>query len=815
MHHLLTTLFLVSAAAIGYEILLMRTLSIVQWHHFAWMIISLALLGYGISGTVIALGRRFLERRFGQVIALAALLQSVSMILCLTLGQRVPFNALEVLWDPAQFLYLAELYLLFMLPFFFAAVSIGLAFTARPRLVGRIYFADLLGAGLGAAAVIGMLFLLQPQRAALVLAAMALAASLLARPPRRPLRNRILVLAQIAWLLALLFALPQDRIGLRVSEFKGLSQALEVIDARVLAERSGPLGLLTVVESPRVPFRHAPGLSLATRRLPPDQLAVFTDGDGMSVINRLSGDLHELRFLEDVTAALPYRLLEHPQVLVLGAGAGSDVLLALHNGAEQVDAVELNAQMVDLVRNDFADYAGRLYEHERVDVEVGEARGYVSRHDRRYDLVQLSLLDSFAASGSGVQALGESYLYTVEAMVRFMQRLEPGGMLAITRWLKVPPRDSLKLAGTLIEAMRRMGVADPGLQLVVIRNWNTVTLLARNGEFGAAEIEILRAFARERSFDTAWYPAMPADEANRYNRLERAWLYEGILALLGPRAADYRQEYKFDIAPATDDRPYFFNFFVWRTLPELLELRRRGGAGLLEWGYLVLLATLAQAAIAGFALILLPLLFARRAWPPGTAGRMGVYFFLLGLAFLFVEMAFIQKFILFLSHPLYSVSVVLAGFLCFAGLGSASSGRVARALGAGIERAAVAAVAGTIVIVSLYLWLLPALFERLAGLDDAARVAISLALIAPLAFCMGMPFPLGLQRLAAQAEGFIPWAWGLNGFASVVSAALATLLAIEFGFAVVLLLALLFYSLAAMVLIHPATTFIWGPSRHR
>jgi len=817
MHRLLTTLFLVSAAAIGYELLLMRMLSIVQWHHFAWMIISLALLGYGISGTVIALSRRFLERRFGQVIALAALLQSVSMILCLALGQRVPFNALEVLWDPAQFLYLAELYLLFTLPFFFAAVCIGLAFTARPRLVGQIYFADLLGAGLGAAAVIGMLFLLQPQRAVLVLAAMALAASLLARPPRRPLRDRslALTLAQIAWLLVLLFELPQDRIGLHVSEFKGLSQALEVIDARVLAERSSPLGLLTVVESPRVPFRHAPGLSLATRRLPPEQLAVFTDGDDMSVINRLSGDLQELRFLEDMTAALPYRLLERPRVLVLGAGAGSDVLLALHNGAERVHAVELNAQLIDLVRYDFSEYAGRLYEHERVVVEVGEARGYVSRHDRRFDLVQLSLLDSFAASGSGVQALGESYLYTVEAMARFMQRLEPGGLLAITRWLKVPPRDSLKLAGTLIEAMRRMGVADPGLQLVVIRNWNTVTLLARNGEFGAAEIEILRGFARERSFDTAWYPAMPAAEANRYNRLERAWLYEGILALLGPQAADYRQEYKFDIAPATDDRPYFFNFFVWRTLPELLELRRRGGAGLLEWGYLVLLGTLAQAAIAGFALILLPLLFARRAWPPGTAGRMGSYFFLLGLAFLFVEMAFIQKFILFLSHPLYSVSVVLAGFLCFAGLGSASSGRVARALGAGIERAAVAAVAGTIVIVSLYLWLLPALFERLAGLDDAARVAISLALIAPLAFCMGMPFPLGLQRLAGQAEGFIPWAWGLNGFASVVSAALATLLAIEFGFAVVLLLALLFYSLAAMVLIHPATTFIWGPSRHR
>ena len=282
MKRLLTCIFLVSASAIGYEILLMRMLSIVQWHHFAWMIISLALLGYGISGTVIALGRQRFESRFEQAIALAALLQSVSMIFCLALAQRVPFNALEVLWDPFQFLYLAELYLLFMPPFFFAAVCIGLSFTARPGFAGRIYFADLLGAGLGAAVVIGMLFLLQPQRAVLGLAAIPLAASLLIRPPGSMRRNRGLVLAQITWLLALLYALPEDRIGLRISEFKGLSQALEVIDARVVAERSGPLGMLTVVDSPRVPFRHAPGLSLQTRRLPPDQLAVFTDGDGIA-----------------------------------------------------------------------------------------------------------------------------------------------------------------------------------------------------------------------------------------------------------------------------------------------------------------------------------------------------------------------------------------------------------------------------------------------------------------------------------------------------------------------------------------------------
>lgn len=800
---------LVSTAAIAYEILLIRILSIVQWHHFAWMIISLALLGYGVSGTVIALARKWLEPRFEQAFAAAALLFSVSMVLCLWLGQRVPFNALEVIWQPLQLLYLAALYLLFMWPFLFAALCIGLTFTSRSEQADRIYFADLLGAGLGAALVIATLFLLPPQRAVLAFAGLALAASALVvvrAAARRP-GWRVLAALQAAWLLCLVYGGTGDRFALRMSEFKGLSQALAVVDARVLAERSGPLGLLSVVESPRVPFRHAPGLSFTTRHLPPAQLALFTDGDGISVITAFDGNAEGLGFLSDVTAALPYRLLGDrsggPRVLVLGAGAGYDVLLALHNGARRVDAVELDPQVAELLNTQFADWAGGLYEHERVHLHIAEARGHVTRDRDHYDLVQVALLDSAAVAGSGVQALSESYLYTVEALGRYLERLEPGGLLAVTRWLKVPPRDSLKLAATAIETLRRAGVENPDRRLVMIRSWNTATLLVKNGEFGEQDIAAVRDFARERSFDVAWYPGMPPAEANRFNRLDRPWLYEGIVALLGARAQAYISDYKFEISPATDRRPYFFNFFKWRALPEILSLRERGGAGLVEWGYLVLVATLLQALLAGAVLILLPLVLSRRqraAAGPGATGRgMPAYFFLLGLAFLFVEIAFIQKFILFLSHPLYAIAVVLAGFLGFAGLGSACSPWLASRLRGGARDAVAVAVVLLAAIVLLYLALLPALFARMIGAGDAVRIAMSLALIAPLAFFMGMPFPLGLRRLAAEAPDFIPWAWALNGFASVVSAALATLLAIEFGFGTVLLAALAIYGAAAVL----------------
>ncbi|MCZ6716997.1 MAG: SAM-dependent methyltransferase [Gammaproteobacteria bacterium] len=786
-------------AAIGYEILLMRLLSIVQWHHFAYMIISLALLGYGASGTFVALSKRMIIPHFALAFSVGAVLFSVSMIICFALGQRVPFNALEIVWDSRQVLYLLLMYLVFFVPFFFAATCICLAFTCLKEHIARIYFFDLLGAGAGALTIIAALFLMSPQYALRLLAVFALAASaLVVSGVASPLRNRLL-LAQGGFFIALLLFLPPNWPDFRISQFKGQSQALQVVDTRVLGQYSNPLGLLTVVESPTIPFRDAPGLSLNTQSEPPAQLAIFTDGDAMSVITRFDGNLNSLAYMDDVTAALPYRLLDRPRVLVLGAGGGTDVLFAVYHGARVIDAVELNPLVTKLVGETHADFAGNLYDDDRINVYVDEARSFVTRSADQYDLIQVALLDSFAASGAGVQALSESYLYTVEAIEEYLRHVAPGGMLAITRWLKVPPRDTMKLFATVIEALRREGAAEPGQSIALIRSWNTSTLLVKKGNLSGQEIEIIREFCDINAFDTAFYPSMPASEANRYNVLDRPFLFEGAMALSGYGAAEYFERYKFQIAPATDDKPYFFHFFKWRTLPELLSLRKRGGAGLIEWGYLVLVATLIQAILAGAVLILFPLWIVKRRWPRGTGTRMGVYFFILGLAFMFVEMAFIQKFILFLGHPLYSVAIVLSGFLVFAGLGSGYSQKLVRRYKDRRLSLVAFAVTGILSIALVYLFLLPELFDRFIGQRDVIKILIALILIAPLAFCMGMPFPIALGEVARNAPDFIPWAWGINGYASVVSASLGTLLAIEFGFTVVILSALGLYTLAAVV----------------
>lgn len=794
---------LTSAGLLAYEVLLTRLFSIVQWHHFAYMVISIALLGYGASGTFLAFAQDRLRPHFVSAFAFCAALFAVSAVAGFATAQRLPFNPLAVIWEPRQLLYLLALYALFTVPFACGATCIGLVLAGFSNDIGRIYRSDMLGAGLGALGIVAGLFVLSPSQALQAVAVVGLAAAGLMslRESTGSGRRRAAVYGA-AGLAAL--AIPPSWISLRLSEYKGLSQALLVPGSEVLTERSSPLGLLTVVRSPTIPFRHAPGLSLNNPVEPPPQLGVFTDGDGLSAITAFDGRLAPLAYLDYTTAALPYHLIEHPRVLILGAGGGADVLRALYHDAVHVDAVELEPEFARLVKETYADFAGHLYDRVDVRAIVAEARSFVAGSGERYDVIELPLVDSFATAAAGTLSLSESYIYTVEAFEAYLRHLRPGGYLAITRWLKLPPRDSLKLFATALDALNRIGAAEPGRQLALLRSWTTTTLLVENGWLTDADIARIRDFAEARSFDLAYYPGMRRGEADRFNIIEQPYFFDGATALLGPDRDAFLDHYKFDLSPATDDRPYFFDFFKWRVLPELLARRTSGGAALLDWGYPILVATLVQTGALSLALIVAPLWFLRsRGEPIAGRWRVAIYFLAIGLAFLFVEIASIQRFVLFLGHPLYATSVVLSGFLVFAGLGSGAAAALERRLQVWRIVARVSpitvAVAGIALVALPYLFVLPPLFGLLMPLSAIPKIVISLALIAPLAFCMGMPFPLALLRVAARTPSLVSWAWGVNGCASVLSAILATLLAMSFGFRAVVLMALALYALAAAI----------------
>ncbi len=584
---------LISAGVLAYEILLARLFAIIQWYHFAYMIISIALLGYGASGTFIALAQDRLRTRASGAFGAFATLFGVTAIACFAIAERLPFNALEVIWDPRQLLYLLALYGLLTVPFFCGAVGVGLALAGFPQPVGRVYRADLLGAGLGALGLLALLFLVLPDDALRIVGATGPLAAVLVSLGERGARRwwRAGGFAAAALLLGL--ATPPAWTALQPSPYKGLSRALTIPGAEVEALRSSPLGLLSAVRSATIPFRHVPGLSLNNTLEPAAQIGVFIDGQGPSPITAFDGDPAPLAYLDLTIGALPYHLLDRPDVLVLGAGGGTDVLLALYEGAAAVDAVELDPNLVDLVRDTYADFSGGLYARPEVTVHTAEARGFVAASGKRYDLIQLPLLNSFAAAGAGNVSLHESFVYTVEAFADYLDHLEPGGYLAVTRWLKLPPRDSLKLFLTALLALEEAGAREPERQIALLRSWDTTLLLVRNGALTEGDLGRIREFAEARSFDLAYLPGMRADEANRFNVLDQPYFYQGAQALSGPHRQEFLDQYKFSLAPATDERPYFFDFFKWQALPELWSVALTSGAGLLDWGYLILIATLA------------------------------------------------------------------------------------------------------------------------------------------------------------------------------------------------------------------------------
>ncbi|NIA14755.1 MAG: SAM-dependent methyltransferase [Nitrospiraceae bacterium] len=785
--------FTISAAGLAYQIVLMRVFAIGQWHHFAYLIISTAMLGFGASGTAIAMLRRRLAGRERGALSASAFLFAASLVVCYATSQKVPFETFQLLSQPRQLWYLLALYVILAVPFFLFSSCVALAFLILPKRIPSVYCANLLGSGLGALSVVGLLFAAHPQLVPYVLTPPAAAAFWLTiGRTRRARMGAAAATVALAALVVCLWGVP-----VRLSEYKGLAYALRLPDAAIVAEARSPASVITAVSSQFI--RETPGqisnYPMSTLGPLPEQVALFFDGGSVSVSNRFDGSFEGFAYLDYVVSALAYRLVERPRVMVIGAGGGTDVLEALSHGAEHVTAVETDPRVFSLVNKALAEHAGGIYERPDVKFVTAEGRGYLQSRAESYDLIHIGLLDSFSASAAGVLALNESYLYTREAIGLYLDRLTARGVLAMTRWLKAPPRDAPKLFATAVEACEERGFEDPARHLVLIRSWNDALVLVSRAPLSEVRIEAVRSFCRERELDLCYYPGISPDETNRFTVLEENTYFQFAKAVLSPnREAAYRES-PFYVRPATDDRPYFFRFFKWSSAGILIRLLRSGTGSFVEWGYLVLAACIVQAIVAGAAIIALPLLFGERAaHPRGSrrcllAGCGG-----LGLGYMFLEIAFMQRFMLFLSYPIYAIAVVLTAFLVFSGLGSLYAGRsrVPKA------RIVARAVGGMILVAGGYFVLLDPVFLACSGWSDPAKIGLSMALLAPLAFCMGIPFPTVLQLISDSHRPLLPWAWAVNGCASVAGASLATFIAVHSGLTALAVGALALYAMVAV-----------------
>jgi hypothetical protein len=824
----LFSIFILSAAALAYEVLMIRMFSIVHWHHFAFMIISIALLGYGASGSFITVFRRWLLSNYERVFIGNILLFSLSSLVCFIAVQHLPFNSLEILWDSSQWQRLLLSYLLLTLPFFFVANAIALTIMFFHKRIALVYGVDLVGAGCGALSVMLLLQVFSPGELLRVLAIMGAAAGLFALPivdsgvdSRGYGRQRQIIAVALILSIIMLVAIPGNWLSLRMSEYKGLPQTLQVKDASVLSSHSSPTTRIDVVKSPFIPFRNAPGLSLQSRVTVPEQLAVFRDGDEMTTIDHVEGS-GSLEYYDYMSSALPYHV--HPgieDVLVLASATGAQMLQAHFNDVSRIDVIEPDRQLGRLLTEQYADIINWSELEHKVGMHHISARGYAasraaSQHalsGNGYDLVIMGPSAASAGGSAGVHALSASYDYTVEALQSYLKQLAPDGLLSITMWTSNPARGNLKLFATAVEAMRLNDIGEPGKHLAWIRSWNTATLLLKNTVLTAEEINRVREFSKSMAFDLAWLPDIEAAEVNRFQRLQEPVFYLTAQSLLAQASlnqddtgvvdGDLVDKYKYDISPATDDRPYFNNFFRWSSLKEFLAMPAQSGIAMIGVGYPTLFVTLLQALVAAFVLILLPLILlssvelSAKKVAPGRIKNIIIYFFSIGLAFLFIEIAFIQKFTLILSQPLYAVAVALCAFLIFSGLGSMYTQRyLQRDEAVFIPLLLKRSVLMITLLAILYNLMLPLISNLIMSLPEALRILSAFLLTAPLAFVMGMPFPLGMAALQQGGAQLIPWAWGINGCASVVSAILAVILAMEIGFSGVILLAVALYLIA-------------------
>jgi len=771
---ILLAIGLLSAGIIAFELCLLQIFSYIQWYHFAYMVISIALLGFGAAGTFLTFVRNKLSGKFDSYFPLLIFVCAVSMPVCsdVSLMASVRFDSMLLFYDSTQVLRLLVTYLILSAPFFFGAAAIGLAFVELPEMIGRLYFANLLGSGVGAIASVGMMWLVFPNVQPTVIAVIVFAAGIVSMRIARRRWGGILYPAVCgAVIVYLMMHIP----GFSPSEFKGIAKTLNLPESRINSERTSPYGLIQVVEAPTL--RYAPGLSTKYSALVPRNDGVFINGDWLGSLYRTEGEAQPPDILNYMTSALPYAISKRNKVLIVDAGTGMEIQRAILNQAQEILATEPNAAVIELLKDAITDT--------RVKIQNTEARTLLASENRTYDLIVLPIIESFGGN-AGLYALKEQYTLSVESFRGMLARLNMDGAVSVTTWIDYPMRNALKICATIIAALREEGKTDYTEYLAAIKSWGTITFVVKNSPLTAQERNRVREFCARYQFDPVLLPGVTSQERVKYNTVQDERFLEYFDNIVSDRV-NFLSDYKFNIEPATDEKPYFSQFIKLGSIPELRETFGEQSTPYFELGYFIVFVTLGQILGAAAVLILLPLVKLMR----NSSGkfRIFLYFAGIGLGYIFTEIVLIQRFILFFGNTVYAAAAVIGLMLISSGAGSYFSSSIVSRIG----------LRGVIGIVCSFLaaysfGLMPVLRATI-HLPDAAKIILSMVIIGLPSFFMGVPFPTGMKKVSGVNPDLVPWAWGVNGCFSVIGTAAATLLAAEFGFVWVMIIAALVYSM--------------------
>ena len=783
---ILVAMGLVSFSALAYEITLTRIFSFVTWYHFVYLVIGLALLGYGAAGSLLTFRGKTTD---GLLAGGAALFSVTGLGAVLGLGYIV-FDPASMFKEPlGHILNLAALTLIVFLPFLGAGLVICSILSRHGADASRVYAWDLVGAGLGCAVTPQLLQWVGAPGLAGILS-LVLAAGGLLLSTTRPTRvlTSLAAVVPLVYLGALItggepeFHMPPTKPMYYLKE-SGI---------RVDFKRWSALPRIDVTEAREVSvFGFGGNLSEKYANTNWEIRGVFQDGTAHTALLRLESPdrIPVMDFLGGFIQGSAFSLRPGGSALIIGVGGGIDVLIALHADLDRIVGVEMNPVISYLLTDRYRDFTGGLFEDPRIQIVTAEGRQFLSTTDETFDVIQLSGVDTFAALSSGAYALAEAYVYTVEAVEAFFHQLKPGGILSYSRYYFDPPRETIRNASNMVEALRRRGVTDFHNRILIVAGNEWANCMGKPDGFTSGELESVRTWAAGLGFKVLYDPEQPA--ATPYDRLIRGGESERRAFLEG---------YHYDISPATDERPFFFHYFK----PSRLFSLEPGRTLEEDWALFIptalwtLIVSLTIMALFTLLFILGPMALTRRppdgkktapASGPGAARfPVWVYFSGLGMGFLFLEIALMQRFIVFLGNPTYALSVILFTLLASSGLGSAWSRRLASSR---VVLLIPPAIVG-------YLFGLPVAITACLGLSLPLRIVFSMTALAPLGLLLGMAFPLGIRALSALRPGLVPWAFAVNACFTVLASAAAVLVALLFGFAVTFLAAALFYTAASL-----------------
>ncbi|MGB3346434.1 MAG: class I SAM-dependent methyltransferase [Candidatus Humimicrobiia bacterium] len=811
-------IFVLSMSTLALQALFIRLFSISLWYHFAFMIVSIALLGFGASGTYLSMflknntnnedqeneKRGLLKNKY--YLSRFSFLFSLTTILSYLIFNLVPFDPYRIAFDKIQFLYLFIWYLGLTAPFFFSGVCLGILLSQKSEKVHIVYFYNLVGSSIGSFFVVLTIPIFGGEKLVLLIACFGIIASFLFLPKYQTdfsnyknlftklssiftkFKNRFILVNIFSLILIItLIIFTPKFFKIRMAPQKTLSQLLNFPDSKILLTEWNAFSKVDVIESDKI--HSAPGLSLKFPDPPPKQIGITTDGDDLSPITFCDNTKNTTDFLYYLPSYIAYILKPNSNVVLMNPGGGLDILSALQNNCKKITIVEKNPILINLLKEEYRDFNGNVLNSSKVKVINENDRNFIASSKKKYDLIFLCLDDSYKVVTAGTYSLGENYEYTVEAIKQYYNHLEINGILCISRWLQLPPSESLKIFSTILSSLDELNIKDPQDYVCAIRSFSTSFIMVKNGKFSNEEKQGVKDFCDERGFDLIYYSNIMPDETNKNIKINKPYYYECFSKIIGIDKEDFINEYEFDVSPTTDNKPFFFHFFKPSHIPKILASYGKTWQPFGGGGYLILFALLLISVLLSIMLIIIPLIIRSKRFNLKVyKWQIFVYFFAIGVGYLFIEIPLMQKFILYLGHPIYSVSTVLFSILFFSGLGSLILGKNTQYFSIKI--------CALLILILILLMLSPVLLKNLMAYPFYIRFISCILILAPIGFLMGVPFPMGIRLTSKVSSDLIPWAWSVNGFSSVVSSILATIFTIFWGFNTVLIMAFFAYLLA-------------------